>query len=417
MRVLFIVIEQPYPPRSGADLRNWQNIAAAAAVAETAVLFLTAFAPGTSTPPLALARWQRLDERQPHLIWHPEHARTPIDLDYAPAALAAIDRTLAEFRPDIVVLGHTQLYALAERVRAAGARLVVDMHNVESDLYRQLVSPRVPLKYFSRRVLGYGTRRIEAVERALAGAAHQVWLCSAKDRERLVALTGEAVALKVVPNGLPPGRPRASAPRAAPPFAGSGRRPRLLFLGHLSYPPNVQAAYFLCRSLAPRLQHLPQRPELVLAGRQPTRKLRRLAAAAGATLIADPSEVDTLLGEADLMLVPLGGGGGTRIKVLEALGAGLPVVATPRAVEGLELSDGSEVFLARSAAAFEAQVVRLLGDGALYRAASAAALGAIARAFDPAAIAARVVAALSELAPEQRPLRTALSRPTLSRSA
>ena len=410
MRVLFIVIEQPHPPRSGADLRNWQNIAASAAVAETAVLFLTAFASGTSDPPLPLARWQRLDQRPPHLIWHPPRPRTPIDLDYAPEALAEIDRTLAEFRPDVVVLGHTQLHALAQRVQAAGARLIVDMHNVESDLYRQLVSPRVPLKYFSRRVLGRGTRQIEAVERQLTAAAQQVWLCSSKDRDRLMALAGTAATLKVVPNGLPPTRPRAQKPRVAPPYLGSGRRPRLLFLGHLSYPPNVQAAYFLCRSLAPRLERLPQQPELVLAGRQPTRKLRRLAAAAGATLIADPGEVDSLLRDADLMLVPLGGGGGTRIKVLEALGAGLPVVATPRAVEGLDLRDGSEVFLARTVAAFEAQVVRLLGQPESYRAASAAALCAIARAFDPESVAATVVAALDEVAPGARPLRPALSK-------
>jgi glycosyltransferase involved in cell wall biosynthesis len=399
MRILFIVIEQPYPPRSGADLRNWQNISAAVGVAETAVLFLTAVEPGVSQPPLRLARWQRLDDRPPHLIWHPPQPRTPLDLDYAPAALPEIERTLRSFRPDVVVLGHTQLYALAERIRAAGAALVVDMHNVESDLYRQLVSPRVPLKYLWRRALGLGVRGIQAVERELARQAQQVWLCSAKDRERLETVIGGATAsLRVVPNGLPAERLRAQRARQAP---STDRRPRLLFLGHLAYPPNVQAAYFLCRSLAPRLARLPERPELVLAGRQPTRKLRRMAEKAGATLIADPREVDPLLREADIMLVPLGNGGGTRIKVLEALGAGLPVVATPRAVEGLELADGREVFLARSAAAFERQLVRLLREPELYRAASAAALAAVARSYDPERIAATVAGALGELAPGQ----------------
>jgi glycosyltransferase involved in cell wall biosynthesis len=352
-----------------------------------------------SQPPLRLARWQRLDDRPPHLIWHPPQPRTPLDLDYAPAALLEIDRTLRSFRPDVVVLGHTQLYALAERIRAAGAALVVDMHNVESDLYRQLVSPRVPLKYLGRRALGFGVRGIQAVERELARQAQQVWLCSAKDRERLeTVLGGETASLRVVPNGLPAERRRAQRARPAPP---AGRRPRLLFLGHLAYPPNVQAAYFLCRSLAPRLARLPERPELMLAGREPTRKLRRMAEKAGATLIADPREVDPLLREADIMLVPLGNGGGTRIKVLEALGAALPVVATPRAVEGLELADGREVFLARSAAAFERQLVRLLREPELYRAASAAGLTAVARSYDPGRIAATVAGALGELAPGQ----------------
>jgi glycosyltransferase involved in cell wall biosynthesis len=405
MRILFIVIEQPYPPRSGADLRNWQNISAASAMAETAVLFLTAFEPGQSEPPLRLARWQRLDERPPHLIWHPPRARSPLDLDYDPAAFAQIEAALADFRPDAVVLGHTQLHALAERVRDSGAALVVDMHNVESDLYRQLVSPRVPLKYFWRRMLGRGVRAMQEVERQLARDARQVWLCSQKDRERLQAVVGDAATLRVVPNGLPAERLRAERPRAWP--RADGARPRLLFLGHLAYPPNVQAVYFLCRSLAPRLARLPERPELVLAGRQPTRKLRKLAAKAGATLIADPKQVDPLLRDADIMLAPLGGGGGTRIKVLEALGAGLPVVATPRAVEGLDLKDGSEVFLARSAAAFERQILRLLREPELYRAASAAALAAVARSFDPERIAAIVAEALGELVPGQPALLSA----------
>ena len=407
MRILFIVIEQPYPPRSGADLRNWQNIAAAARIAETSVLFLSGFGPELSSPPLPFRRWQRLDKRPPDLIWHPPRPKTPVDLDYAPAALLEIDRALTALRPDVVVLGHTQLHALAERVRASGAALVVDMHNVESQLYRRLVSPRVPLKYLSRRLLGIGARPIEAVERRLAELAQQVWLCSEDDRRRLSSLVGRRAELCVVPNGLPPGRLRAERPRGVPPFAAAGRSPKLLFLGHLAYPPNVQAAYFLCRSLAPRLARLPERPEIVLAGRQPTRKVVNLAAARSVTLVADPPEVDALLSEADLMLVPLGGGGGTRIKVLEALGAGLPVVATPLAVEGLDLRDGSEVFLARSAANFEREIVRLLREPSRYAAASAAALAAIERSFEPESIAATVEATLRRLAPAPARLRVA----------
>jgi len=391
MSVLFIVIEQPYPPRSGADLRNWQNIVAAAAVAEVGVVYLTGLDAEPPTPPLPLALWQRLDARPPHIIWHPERPATPIDVDLSAEALAGIDRVLAEFRPSVVVLGHTQLHALAEPARRAGAALVVDMHNVESHLWRQLVSPRVPLKYLARR-LGGGTRAIEAVERRLRGEARQLWLCSGEDCRRLARLGGGAAELRVIPNGLPAGRPHATTPRVGVPGA---RRPRLLFLGHLAYPPNVQAAYLLCRKVAPLLKRLPEAPELVLAGRAPTRKLRALAAAAGATLIADPPDVGPLLEAADIMLAPLGGGGGTRLKVLEAWGAGLPVVATATAVEGLGATDGETYLQARGPGQMVAAVTRLLRDPALYRRLSAGGLAAVDERFAPDRIAEGVQAALA----------------------
>lgn len=391
MPVLFIVIEQPFPPRSGADLRNWQNIAATAAVAETGVLFLTGLDAVPPAPPLPLALWQRLDPRPPHIIWHPERAATPIDVDLSAEALAAIDRVLASFKPRVVVLGHTQLHALAPRVRRAGVALVVDMHNVELHLWRQLVSPRVPFRYLERR-FGRGARLIQAVERELLGEATQIWLCSEEDRMRLAGLGAGPAELRVVPNGLPAGRPHALRPRDA---AAAGRRARLLFLGHLAYPPNVQAAYFLCRQVAPLLQRLPENPELVLAGRAPTRKLRALAEHAGATLVADPPDVGPLLETADIMLAPLGGGGGTRLKVLEAWGAGLPVVATATAVEGLGAVDGQSYLEARGAAAFVDAAARLLREPALYRQLSAAGLEAVDDRFSPARVREAVQAALA----------------------
>jgi glycosyltransferase involved in cell wall biosynthesis len=400
MPVLFIVIEQPSPPRSGADLRNWQNIAATAEVAETGVVFLTGLNAVPPAPPLRLALWRRLDPRPPHVIWHPEKAATPIDVDLSAAAVAEIDRILPAFKPRVVVLGHTQLHALAPRVRRAGAALVVDMHNVESHLWRQLVSPRVPFRYLERR-FGPGARAIEAVERELLGQAAQIWLCSEEDRRRLANLGTGPAELRVIPNGLPAGRPHVARPREA---AATDRRARLLFLGHLAYPPNVQAAYFLCREVAPLLQRLPENPELVLAGRAPTRKLRALAERAGATLVADPPDVAPLLETADVMLAPLGGGGGTRLKVLEAWGAGLPVVATATAVEGLGAVDGRSYLEAHGPAAFVAAATRLLREPALYRRLSAAGLAAVDDRFSPARVSEAVRAALAQasLAAAQR---------------
>lgn len=400
MRVLFITIERPWPPGAGADLRNWQHVSAAAAAwggEAVGVLYLTARdgSDGAPPPPPSLALWRRLDARAPSVVWRPPDPATPLDLWLTEESRATVAEILAETRPAVVVLSHTHLHALAPLVRQAGAALVVDMHNVESDLYRRLVPWRMPLKAVGRRWFEGGPRRIAAVERQLMQDARQVWLCSEEDRRRLLRLGRPRAELRVMPNGLPPERFRAEAPREAPPSRVEGRAPELLFLGQLGYPPNQQAARFLARRLAPRLADAAPAAAIVVAGRDPSRKLaERIAARPNMRLLVDPPEVAPLLARADLMLVPLFQGGGTRLKVLEALAAGLPLVATPLAVEGLDLVPEREVLLGRGARDLVRQCLRLLEDQGLYRRLSAAGLAAYAARFAPEVLGPKVAAAL-----------------------
>ncbi len=397
MRVLFITIERPYPPVAGPELRDWQNIAAAASRFQTGAVFLTAAAE-ESPPPPGLALWRRLDLRSPKEVWG-AGGETPLDVGLSARALAELDTVLADFAPGVVVLEHTHLHGLLPRLRGTGARLVVDMHNVESHLYRRLVPPRLPLKWLERRFLDRGPARIRRVERRLMQAADQIWLCSDLDRQRLAALGPARARLEVVPNGVPPGRLRSDAPRRVPPSA-SGGPIRLLFLGQLGYPPNVQAARYLARAVAPRLAVAEPRAEIVVAGRAPSRKLAELLGAApNLRLVADPPDVAPLLAEADLMLVPLFKGGGTRLKVLEAWAAGLPVVATPRAVEGLDARPGTDLLLATGAKGLADAALAALREPQLYARLSAGGLARIERDYAPERLAPRICALLEGLAP------------------
>lgn len=395
MRVLLITIERPYPPVAGAELRDWQNIAAAMGAGPVAVAFLSAPEDG-APPPRGLAAWHRLDHRPSREIWN-AGGQSPIDVALSDRALAELDALVAAFRPEVAVLEHTQLHALLPRLKAQGLRVVVDMHNVESRLYANLVPPRLPLKWLQRRLLDRGAARIRAIERRLLRTAEQIWLCSEDDRRRLARLAppgGAGARLAVVPNGLPPGRLLVEAPRLAPPLAAG--RPSLLFLGHLGYPPNVQAVRYLIRRVAPLLARRLPAAEILVAGRAPSRKLASLVAGApNMRLLADPPDVAPLLRAADLMLAPLFKGSGTRLKVLEAWAAGLPLVATPLAVEGLGAVAGVELALAPRARAMVSAAADLLEDPARYAALSAGGLARVRRDFTPERIAPRVRALLA----------------------
>jgi glycosyltransferase involved in cell wall biosynthesis len=161
-----------------------------------------------------------------------------------------------------------------------------------------------------------------------------------------MSLSRQKIQIDVVPNGIPqagngPGR------LPAEPSTGSGF-PVIVFIGHLAYPPNVDAAQRLANVILPRIRNALRDARLVLAGRTPRPEVRALAGLPGVELIEDPADVAPLLSGAHLTIVPLTAGGGTRIKILEAMAAGVPVVATPIAAEGLDLVENDEVLLSRS---------------------------------------------------------------------
>jgi glycosyltransferase involved in cell wall biosynthesis len=232
---------------------------------------------------------------------------------------------------------------------------------------------------------------IRAIEKRAAESADRVWVCSSLDADRFTAVTGRRVGIHVVPNGVP----RAdSVPTQMRPRADSSRlAPVLLMAGHLAYRPNVLAAEFAARAILPRLRkHLPG-ARLVLAGRAPHRRVRALASDA-VDVIADPPDMTPMLRDADMSVMPLTEGGGTRVKMAEAMAWGLPVVATAMAAEGLGLQDGRHYRRAESAAQFATAIAELWHDGPLFEATRQAAREFALREFGPDAIARAVARGL-----------------------
>ncbi len=148
---------------------------------------------------------------------------------------------------------------------------------------------------------------------------------------------------------------------------------RAIFVANFAYEPNRNGLRFLLCEVLPRVwAELPD-AKLALVGAGLERALREAAPASGPrTLVTDP-RVETLgfvddlraaYAGASCAVVPLLQGGGTPLKLIEALAYGLPVVATPRAVAGLSVRDGEHCLVADGADAFAAALVRVLRDGA-----------------------------------------------------
>jgi glycosyltransferase involved in cell wall biosynthesis len=185
----------------------------------------------------------------------------------------------------------------------------------------------------------------------------------ARDFERCVVISGHdraAIGLArgqtwLVPHGV-------DAEQFRPVLEPPAEEGPVTFSGVLDTATNVEAVQWLLRAIWPRVQSMAPQARLRLVGRAPVAAIRRLAAAAGAELVASPQTIVPYLREASLAVAPVRIAAGLQNKVLEAMACGVAVVATPQANEGIGARPEREIVLAQSAAEFAGAIVGLLRD-------------------------------------------------------
>ena len=245
---------------------------------------------------------------------------------------------------DIVHFDHLHMAQLLSAA-GSGACRVLDAHNLESLLlWRYADTQGAAL----RRVARWQAQRVERLEARLAREVDVVLACSSDDAAGFAGLGARRV--EVIPNPVPTG------PCAAP----AALRTDLILVGSFDWPPNEDAARELEGRIWPACRHRLPATRLVFVGRGPPRWLRSRQGPALVVTGAVP-EVGPHLARAWATAIPLRAGSGTRIKILEAWAAGVPVVATRLAAEGLLYRAGDNVLLADGPEEF-AQALVLLKD-------------------------------------------------------
>ncbi|HET8546439.1 MAG TPA: glycosyltransferase, partial [Bryobacteraceae bacterium] len=138
----------------------------------------------------------------------------------------------------------------------------------------------------------------------------------------------------------------------------------LCFIGSMDWLPNADAILHFYRDVLPLIrQRIPQ-CSLAVVGRNPTPEISRLAAERGITVTGTVADVRPYLWSSRVSIVPLRIGGGTRLKIYEAMAAGTPVVSTSIGAEGLAVAHPETIRLADSPEAFAEQCVRLIENHA-----------------------------------------------------
>jgi glycosyltransferase involved in cell wall biosynthesis len=236
------------------------------------------------------------------------------------------------------------------------ASSVVFQHNVETMIWRR--SAETARLLAERKYLDLQARRMFEFEKQVCQAARQVIAVSKEDSRLMKEMFG-------VKNVAP-----VSTGVDVEYFTPTGQEPRkgLVFVGSMDWLPNIDGMRFFCEEALPLVRR--ERPDcpVTIVGREPTREIRAMAEQDPLLKVTGTvPDVRPYLRGAAISIVPLRIGGGTRMKIYEAMAAQTPVVATTIGAEGLDIHPPNDIRIADSPQEFAAQCLALLKDPASAR--------------------------------------------------
>jgi glycosyltransferase involved in cell wall biosynthesis len=356
-RVLFLTSRLPYPPREGHQLRSWHLLRAVAEVHEVTLLSclrrddapdqcaplravvsrLETFALPAERSRLALADALLRSTLGPHPF---------VAEKYSPRRLRTRVNELAR-ESDLI---HVDMLPLMHAIGEVTNPLVLNAHNVEHLLLRQRADQE---RAMGRRLfINDQVPKLLRFERDACRRADHVLACSEDDARTLAALAPQTP-ISVVPNGV-------DLERCQP--GGRAVQPaRMIFVGPMSWFPNLDGMQWFLRDVLPRILALRSDAQLTIVGKSNgldvPESLRSHVRLAGFV-----ENLQAEFDEAAVCIVPLRAGSGTRLKVLEAMAFGKAIVTTSIGAQGIDLADGDEALFADDPATFANAVLELFAD-------------------------------------------------------
>jgi len=243
------------------------------------------------------------------------------------------------------VIEHFWCASYARVLRPHCDRLVLDLHNIESELTRTHANASRGLAAIAGARFSDAYRRLE---HRWFPEFDLILVASEEDRRRV-----DHPAVHVFPNALP----EIETPHVP-------ESPCIVFSGNLEYHPNIQAVNWFRSEIWPRVR---EATEWRVVGRNPEAVRDLLARDARIHVTGPVDDAVAELAAAQVCIVPLLSGSGTRFKILEAWAASRAVVSTSLGAEGLGARDGEHLLIADNPSDFANAILRLLGDPALRR--------------------------------------------------
>jgi sugar transferase (PEP-CTERM/EpsH1 system associated) len=307
-------------------------------------------------------------------------------LDRAPYAVAKyrskayrqhLERLLAAGRFDAIVCDFLPPFINMPAQLPCPAILFT--HNVEAEIWRRHVETAA--NPVSRLLLTQQWHRMLRFEEAALRRSDLVLAVSDADRQTFQRLYPDAVrsSIHVVKTGVDT--------EYFTPSEAAVRPAHMVFTGSMDWLPNEDGMAYFVRDILPRIREVEPDATLSIIGREPTPAVQRLAAVAGIHVTGRVDDVRPHIAAAAVYIVPLRIGGGTRLKIFEAMSMGKAVVSTTVGAEGLPVTAGHNIIIADEPSRFARAVVHLIRDTDMRRRLETAARHLVVERYDWSAVA------------------------------
>jgi glycosyltransferase involved in cell wall biosynthesis len=366
MKILWVKAGKLLPVDSGGKIRSFNILRHLAREHEVTLLsyyggrrdldYETAIAdrlPGARTIYTA-APENRLAQSADYILRLPSPAPYAVRKFTHPRVRQEVARRLSDSSLDVAVCDF--LSASLNFAEDPPAPVVLFQHNVETMLWRRMAhtetSPLRKLSYSIEawKMSAYETRTLRRFQHVIA--------VSDQDRDAMLTLSS-GCPITVVPTGVD-----TEQYQVAP--SASGQPPLIVFTGSMDWEPNIDAMEYFCREVWPTILAAFPDARFQIVGRNPHPRVQRLASPSVEVTGTVASVIDYLRA-ATIVIVPLRIGGGTRLKIFEAMAMAKAMVSTSIGAEGLAVTKGRDLLIADDAPAFAAGILQLLRDPELRR--------------------------------------------------
>ena len=372
MSVLILTPQIPWPTHQGASLRNFNIIQGVAADLDVSLLSFAEPDQSTDAPPLTrlLSAFETVPVPKRATLTRLIQIFTSSLPDmghrlYEPKFFDTLTQMLKKLEPDVVQIEGLELARAIPVIRQVRpqAKIVFDNHNAETALQARIYETdirqleKLPKGIYSRIQVG----KLRQFERWACESADIVTAVSQRDADILNSFR------------LPEQKPVVPIPNcidtADYELIGSGSEKvyDLVFTGKMDYRPNVDGMLWFIGEVWPLICQKRGRTTLAIVGKNPAPTISALDTRDGVTVTGAVAEIAPWLNCSRVMIMPLRMGSGTRLKLIQALAAGLPTVSTTNGAEGYPVKKGRELLIGDDPADFAQQVVTLLDSPTLQK--------------------------------------------------